>query len=101
MDRLATLHFSEGQLSEREYLAARDSLDQKLTELKDQLVPDTPKSDIPVLWTSWKDGDTDTRREVIKEIAGDVVVLPGVRGRKGVDAGRLQYQSKYQSFSAS
>lgn len=93
LDRLAVLHFVEGKMSEREYLAARDGLEEKISELRVELVPDTRpvamSGDFGSLRELWAEADTDTRREIIATVTDRIIVGPGKRGMRKVDPGRL------------
>lgn len=93
LDDLARIYFTEKHISEREYLSARDAIEAKISQLRDQLVPETPtarvRADSVALRALWDQADTTTRRDIIGEVIEEIVVEPGVRGRRTVDPDRL------------
>lgn len=87
LDDLARVYFTEKHISEREYLSARDALEAKISQFRDQLVPETPtarvRADSVALRELWDQADTTTRRQIIGEVVEEIVVGPGVQGRPG------------------
>lgn len=95
MERLSVLHHVEGRMSEREYLVARDGLEKKIRELRSEL-----SGAAPTKWVAiepgmakelWEEATLDERREAIRYMVDEIVVLPGQRGRKGLEVGRLRF----------
>ena len=104
MDRLAALHFAEGHLSEREYLAARSSLDDKRAsieaELKERLAA-APLTDLLLAPSEragatepveWDDLDLESQRRTISAVLDRIVVAPGKPGSRKLDLSRLKYR---------
>jgi len=92
LEELAHRFFVVRDLTEREHNAARVGLVAQIEKLRSQFVPETPviePVDINTSRKKWAEGDTAARRDIIKSVIEKVVVLPGVRGSRGVDEKRL------------
>ena len=94
MDRLSILHNVEGELTEREYLAARGVLADKVAALREELgkVPATKTITITDHAEMWEEASFEDKRLVLKNKIDKIVVGPGQRGNKDISAliGRLE-----------
>jgi site-specific DNA recombinase len=94
LDELARHYYTEHHISEREFLAARNALESRISELRNELVPE-PRSvalggDVASLRELWDEADTDIRRQIISEVVEKIVVGRGVRGSRTVDPNRIE-----------
>lgn len=104
MERLTVLHFSEGHLSEREYLAARASLDEKRASIEAELkqrLAEAPLTDLLLAPSEragaterveWDDLDLEGQRRIISAVLDRIVVAPGKPGSRKLDLSRLKYR---------
>lgn len=98
LEELSKDFYSERLISRREYLAAREALDDRVNELQARISQHSPPErthislpeDVEGLRALWAEAPASTRREIIGMVVDKVVVAPGVRGRRKVDADRLQ-----------
>lgn len=97
LDELARLR-GEGEITLREWMAARAPLQERLAALRAGLRPaaatPAPLGRPGALRTSWPAMTFDQRREVLQTVLDRVVVGPAVRGRNRFDAGRVNLAYK-------
>lgn len=95
LEELAGDFYGNGILSRKEYLAAKDTIDTRITALRDKLAttatgPAIDTASPEGLRAQWDNHDLAWRRQLIGVVIDQVVIAPAVRGRNFFDPGRVQ-----------
>ena len=97
LEQLALDHYVERVISRREFLAARDLLEERISKNRNALqqttnvhsltgLPRTHK-DLEAVWVTL---DIERQRAVLKAVVEEVIVHPGARGRRSFDPSRME-----------
>lgn len=96
LDELAGL-YAEGAVSAREWIAARDPINERLAQSRREIAKATDTSAVAdlvgtgdVLRGQWDDLDIDRQQAVVKSVLEHAVIAPGTPGSRKLDINRVQ-----------
>lgn len=96
LDELAGL-YAEGAVSAREWIAARDPINDRITQARRDIAQATDTSSVvdlmgtgDILRGEWDDLDIDRQQAVVKSVLDHVVIAPGTPGSRSLDINRVQ-----------
>lgn len=96
LDELAGL-YAEGAVSAREWIAARDPINNRIAQARRDIAQATDTSAVvdlagcgEVLRGQWDDLDIDRQQAIIKSVLDHAVIAPGNPGSRSLDINRVQ-----------
>ncbi len=96
LEQLARDHYVDRRISRREFLAARDALEQRIDQNRQALRVPTSRAELAGLPTTldelreiWLGLGVDQQRTILEAVVERIVINPGVPGRRRFDSSRM------------